>query len=40
VLSLSVNLRGGVSQANFADTVSLWSDTLDDFTSYIGWGKQ
>ena len=40
VLALSVNLRGGVSQANFADTVGLWADTLDDFTSYIGWGKQ
>ncbi|HVY19050.1 MAG TPA: YbjN domain-containing protein [Bauldia sp.] len=40
VLGLSVDLRGGVTPVNFADTVGLWADTLDDFKGYIGWDKQ
>jgi len=40
VLGLSVDLRGGVTPVNFADTVGLWADTLDDFKGYIGWGQQ
>jgi hypothetical protein len=40
VLGLSVDLRGGVTPVNFADTVGLWADTLDDFKDYIGWGQQ
>ncbi len=40
VLGLSVNLRGGVTPENFADTVKLWADTLDDFKGYIGRSSQ
>jgi hypothetical protein len=40
VLGLSVDLRGGVTPVNFADTVGLRADTLDDFKDYIGWGQQ
>ena len=39
-LGLTVNLRGGVTQANFEDTVEWWAKMLQDFQDHIGWDKE
>ena len=36
-LAMTVDLRGGVTGANFDDVVSKWSDLLDEFAKFIGW---
>jgi hypothetical protein len=37
---VTVNLRGGVSVANFDDTVEWWARVLQDFQDHIGWDKE
>jgi hypothetical protein len=36
-LAVTVDLRGGVTEANFDDVVGKWADLLDQFAKYIGW---
>lgn len=36
-LRLDMNLVGGVTEKNFADTLDLWSILLGDFVKHIGW---
>lgn len=36
-IGMTVNLRGGVTQENFADTIEWWAKILDDFQEHIGW---
>ena len=36
-IALAVNLKGGVSEANFADTVDGWRNIMRDFEKHIGW---
>lgn len=38
-VAMTVNLRGGVSVENFADTVEWWAETMDDFSKHIGWDE-
>src|SRR5665213_1667546 len=38
-LAVTVDLRGGVTEANFDDIVGKWADLLDQFAKYIGWTK-
>ena len=39
-IGVTVNLRGGVTEANFADTVEWWAKVLQDFQDHIGWDKE
>ncbi|HVY21354.1 MAG TPA: YbjN domain-containing protein [Bauldia sp.] len=39
-VGVTVNLRGGVTQANFDDTVEWWARVLQDFQDHIGWDKE
>jgi hypothetical protein len=39
-IGLTVNLRGGVTQDNFNDTVEWWAKVLQDFQDHIGWDKE
>jgi hypothetical protein len=39
-VALTVNLRGGVTAANFDDTVEWWARVLHDFERHIGWDKE
>jgi hypothetical protein len=39
-VGVTVNLRGGVSVANFDDTVEWWARVLQDFQDHIGWDKE
>jgi hypothetical protein len=39
-VGMTVNLRGGVTQANFDDTVEWWAKILQDFQDHIGWDKE
>ena len=36
-LEYDVNLDGGVSEANFADSLDIWNIILGDFIEEIGW---
>jgi Putative bacterial sensory transduction regulator len=38
-IALAVNLKGGVSEENFADTVDGWRNIMRDFEKHIGWTK-
>jgi len=38
-LSMTVNLRDGVTADNFDDTVGWWDDTMSDYADFIGWKK-
>ena len=39
-VSVTVNLRGGVTQENFADTVEWWAKVMKDFEDHIGWNDE
>ncbi len=39
-LGLTVNLRGGVTPENFADTIEWWAKILQDFQDHIGWNNE
>ena len=39
-LSMTVNLRDGVTSDNFDSTVEWWDDTMSDFADFIGWTKK
>jgi hypothetical protein len=36
-LQMDVNLRYGVSEETFADTLDVWRMMLEDFEPFIGW---
>jgi hypothetical protein len=36
-IAVTVDLRGGVTEANFDDVVDKWADLLDKFSKFIGW---
>jgi len=36
-LAVTMDLRGGVTEANFDDVVSKWADLLQTFAKFIGW---
>ncbi|MDP3493448.1 MAG: YbjN domain-containing protein [Hyphomonadaceae bacterium] len=36
-VNIEINIVGGVTQKNLADTLSWWELTLQDFTDFIGW---
>ena len=36
-LAVTVDLRGGVTEANFDDIVAKWADLLDTYAKFIGW---
>jgi hypothetical protein len=38
-IDLAVNLQGGVTAENFADTVSWWWSVMRDFEDHIGWNN-
>jgi hypothetical protein len=38
-LSMTVNLRHGVTADNFDDTLDWWDSTTADFEKFIGWKK-
>ncbi len=36
-LSVSVDLRGGVTEDNFLDVANKWKDLMPEFAKFIGW---
>lgn len=36
-VTIELNIVGGVTQKNLADTLAWWESTLQDFTDFIGW---
>ena len=36
-VTIELNIVGGVTQKNLADTLAWWETTLQDFTDFIGW---
>ena len=38
-LAVTVDLRGGVTEANFLDVVKKWDGLMTEFADFIGWEK-
>lgn len=39
IISHDINMRGGIPRANLEATISTWTDTMKEFTTFVGYAK-